>query len=246
MRTDRYAGRIFLDAAGGEAESALDPARGGRHRAIQHSWTQPQPRLAVQHQQRNLHAMLTLDDVSAIFGDLAVERGCSISPEIAVDVHTRTDGHPGLVAVCGKALDEELLDGQGEVTLAGWLKFVLLLELNKRLLRWSTMLKMVEMICGRTPLTNETAVQARKARKFLHTYMLPTFGEVEVTDEATKPLADFLTAEGALTEVRECVFAVRCKLIRSLHMLHVVPHDSHRWCRSLSGSTAFSLTFSEC
>lgn len=61
----------------------------------------------------------SLQDTASLFQQFIKERGRAVPNEVVWDVHQRTSGHPGLVCLCGRALDQKV----AEISYSSWLKY---------------------------------------------------------------------------------------------------------------------------
>jgi hypothetical protein len=64
-----------------------------------------------------------LEEVTALFRELAEERRLKLDFRIIEDVFTRTGGHAGLVCLCGKAMDELFLRNKSDVQFDDWIRY---------------------------------------------------------------------------------------------------------------------------
>jgi len=163
--------------------------------------------------------LFSQEQVSSLFVQLAKARHARVDAQIAADVFDRTDGHPGLVAWCGKMVDERLLRGKGGVGVDEWEAWAAR-DLVHTIRGWSTMEKMVTM------LLNDDMPRVREARRLLVQSVLPHPGVVPVLP-AERSLAEFMVAEGALRQglESELDFAVRSDLVRAVLLAHVLPAE---------------------
>lgn len=163
-------------------------------------------------------ALFTKKDVESLFLQLASVRRVAVEDGIPTDIYDRTDGNPGLVAWCGKMIDEKLISqpGSGTVTLSMWEGWAAQ-HLISTLSGWPTMGKMTDVL-----EKNNSDIQS--AVNLLITCFLPAPGWVDLPKLDDVRLAEFLVAEGALRGSEYAQrFAVRNSLVRCVLLAHVLP-----------------------
>ena len=163
----------------------------------------------------------TQEQVASLMSGLAQARGGEIEEGVAQDIWARTEGHPGLTCLCGKAIDEYLLVKGEPVSLQRWQRFVVN-ELPECAFTWPTMRKMVDTL--KDPDTQASPVHvevAKKARDLLLYGLLPAPGPVHVA-ESDIPLAEYLVSEGAAAKERDGRFRIRSDFVRTLVLSRVV------------------------
>jgi hypothetical protein len=152
--------------------------------------------------------------VIELFDQVKEDYGKIFDDRIPIDIFERTSGHRGLICLCGKHLLEILMKGRSFVTYEEWIRYASEL-LVKNLPEWPTMQKMVDTI--RNPISE-------KARKLLFTHFLPSLLPIEITAQELN-LAEFLTAEGALSKANQAfMFQIPSPLIRNLLLSTLIYH----------------------
>ncbi|RIA91896.1 hypothetical protein C1645_875149 [Glomus cerebriforme] len=136
----------------------------------------------------------TLEQVQILFKEFADEERIIIDQEIVKDIYIRTNGHAGLVCLCGKVISLHLMkkiDKSLTLDISTWLDFTTSGSLEKVILGYPTFRKMVD--------TLETLDKAKPAVDLLRSSFIGFLGSVQIINTREMKLAEFLTAEGVLT-----------------------------------------------
>ncbi|GAM25208.1 hypothetical protein SAMD00019534_083830 [Acytostelium subglobosum LB1] len=152
-------------------------------------------------------------------------RGVTVEESIVENIFEITNGHAGLVNMCGRALDEVLLRDGDSVTLAQWQRFCIY-GLPQRMHSYKTVDRMAKSLL----VDDETHGKHREAlRRFIISYPETRLAEGESTN--------FLLSEGFLVPVykedpnnfEQC--ALQSSLLRSycLKILHGHSHPKERF-----------------
>ncbi|PKB99271.1 hypothetical protein RhiirA5_462251 [Rhizophagus irregularis] len=139
----------------------------------------------------------TLAQVESIYKDYEDDNKLTIAPEVIKDIYERTNGHAGLVCLCGRAIQnnlEEKLDERRCLDFTLWSSFVASPQLVDRMANYSTFRKMVD---------NLIKPDAKKAMDFLRSVFIGFFDFVQINDNEERRLADYLTAQGVLMKENE-------------------------------------------
>ncbi|KAF9354295.1 hypothetical protein BGX34_011106 [Mortierella sp. NVP85] len=136
----------------------------------------------------------TFKDTQTIFGKYAQDEGIEIDERIVQEIFHNSNGHPGMVCLCGKAIHIELrpgIDGSqnNRLDYRTWTEFSTS-KLQEHIGSYKTFRRMVDA------LMTDSAVEAVD---LLRRDFLGRLGPRLVSDEDRKE-ADFLAAEGVLLE----------------------------------------------
>jgi hypothetical protein len=90
---------------------------------------------------------LTFDGITAMFDYyISCRTGRRIDAEVYKDIFNLTNGHAGLVSMCGKAIDEAYFDGENvELTLNNWSRFYQF-SFTSWIRKFPTMVRLIEDI----------------------------------------------------------------------------------------------------
>jgi len=144
------------------------------------------------------------DEVILLSKQIKEDYGDIIDERIPIDIFERTSGHRGLTDFCYKCILERMYKDK-TINYEDWLNYSS--QLIESLPNWSTMQKLKE-----TLLKDEKNIP--EARNLLITHFLPSNTPVKI-EEAKNNLAQFLTAEGALTQIDNRIFQIPSSLIRN-------------------------------
>lgn len=157
----------------------------------------------------------TREEVHQLFSQYST----TIDSRIVDDIYERTAGHPGLVCLCGKVIDEK------EHSLAEhydlWLQYAIK-HLEEKIISWPTMQKMVETLCS-------SSAYAKGARTLLRQRFLPSgVSAVALHTQKEVTFGKFLAAEGALRSDGTSSFYIPSPLVHKLLLERVVITDKRR------------------
>ncbi|CAG8513272.1 10522_t:CDS:2 [Paraglomus brasilianum] len=160
----------------------------------------------------------TKEQVQSLYRDFAHDYNFIIDPAIIEDIYTRTNGHAGLVCLCGKAIYIDLirkLDERRQLDFLTWLNFAII-SLQKLVLDYATFRKMVHTL---------TKDKARQAMQLVRSAFIGFFDLVHIVDNEERNLAEFLTAEGVLIRDEESKdkFKMSSALVDELIRQRVIP-----------------------
>ncbi|RUS14169.1 hypothetical protein BC937DRAFT_94240, partial [Endogone sp. FLAS-F59071] len=162
---------------------------------------------------------LTKEQVQELFQEFASDRDITIDPEVVDDIFLLTNGHAGLVNVCGEAIDTELLPLEdGNLHLDCWQHFSITL-LRRKTMAYGTFQRMVNSLTEDSP-------KRREAINFLRSFFLGNFDEYVPVSANEKHLAEYLAAQGVLhpDQIDATSFKISSPLIDSLIRQCVIPH----------------------
>ncbi|CAG8517732.1 10350_t:CDS:2 [Paraglomus occultum] len=160
----------------------------------------------------------TKEQVQSLYRDFAQDYEFTIDPAIIEDIYTRTNGHAGLVCLCGKAIYVHLLrklDERRRLDSLTWLNFTIN-SLQKSVLDYATFRKMVHTL---------TKDKARQAMQLVRSAFIGYFDLVHIVDNEERNFAEFLTAEGVLLRDEESKdrFKMSSVLVDELIRQRVIP-----------------------
>ncbi len=154
----------------------------------------------------------TREEVHQLFSQYST----AIDSRIVDDIYERTAGHPGLVCLCGKIIDEkqhvfvERYDS--------WLQYATK-SLEKAVIEWPTMQKMVETLSGSLECV-------KSARILLRQRFIPnTISPIVLNTQEELNYGKFLAAEGALVPVALSAFRIPSPKVHRLLLERVLTAD---------------------
>ncbi|GBB94255.1 hypothetical protein RclHR1_02320010 [Rhizophagus clarus] len=158
----------------------------------------------------------TLDQVQALYTEFGKDNIITIEMGVIQDIHTRTNGHAGLVCLCGRAIENHLislLDNNRIISIDLWERFSVN-ELIEEVIEYQTFRSLVQSL---------QSSKAKTALKFFREYFLPDADyEEKIVIDITS--AEFLTAEGVLVPGRRAgSFKLSSSLVRWLILQRVIP-----------------------
>ncbi|CAG8678044.1 3304_t:CDS:10, partial [Gigaspora margarita] len=134
----------------------------------------------------------TLEQVQFLYKEFEDEYNLTIDQEVIEDIYTQTNGHAGLVCLCGRAIYRKLLSKLGvemHLNYNIWQHFTAFL-LENEILEYPTFIRMKDVL-----LKDDT--DTRRAINFIQSDFLVNNNPIYVA-ENKKDLALFLTAEEVL------------------------------------------------
>ncbi|CAG8466519.1 5498_t:CDS:2 [Ambispora leptoticha] len=142
----------------------------------------------------------------------------TIDPAIVEDIYTRTNGHVGLVCLCGKEIHVYLirkLDGRRRLDFLTWLDYTIN-SLQEAVLDYPTFRQMVHTL---------TKDKARQAMQLVRSAFVGFFDLVQIVNNEERNLAEFLTTEGVLIRDEETKdgFKMSSVLVDELVRRKVIP-----------------------
>ncbi|CAG8754795.1 15930_t:CDS:2, partial [Cetraspora pellucida] len=157
----------------------------------------------------------TLEQVQFLYKEFADEYELTIDQEVIEDIYIQTNGHAGLVCLCGRAIYRKLLPEIGvHLSYDSWQRFATFL-LGNAILEYPTFMRMKDA------LLNENSVDAMK---LFRSDFLANFDPVLVTGNK-RNLALFLTAEGVLVPGdNDGTFKISSPLVRWVVLQQIIPH----------------------
>ncbi|KAF8639261.1 hypothetical protein AX16_010333 [Volvariella volvacea WC 439] len=156
---------------------------------------------------------LTKAQVQELFGAFENDRQITIDPMVIDDIFQLTDGHAGLVNVCGAAIQNDLLPLKDRtLNLARWQNFIPSLLGN--VLEYSTFERMVKSL-----KRQKDAVDCLRSRFLGH------FNEFVSVLPGGQPLAEFLAALGVLSPKQRdrSQFKMTSPIVDSLIRQRIIP-----------------------
>ncbi|PKC68839.1 hypothetical protein RhiirA1_440353 [Rhizophagus irregularis] len=160
----------------------------------------------------------SLDKVRTLFAGYEEENKMKIEDEVIEDIYTQTNGHAGLVCLCGRAIEDNLISkikGDRILSHGVWVRFKLI-SLMDEIAQYQTFKRMINSLLDSSAMT---------AVRFFRDYFLLEDVEHEVKIVDTDS-ADFLAAEGVLipvTERAERAFRLSSPMVRNIVLQRVIP-----------------------
>ncbi|UZO20392.1 uncharacterized protein OCT59_012816 [Rhizophagus irregularis] len=159
----------------------------------------------------------SLDKVRTLFAEYEDENKMKIEDEIIEDIYTQTNGHAGLVCLCGRAIEDNLISkikGDRILSHGVWVRFKLI-SLMDEIAQYQTFKRIINSLLDSSAMT---------AVRFFRDYFLLEDVEHEVKIVDTDS-ADFLAAEGVLipvTERAERAFRLSSPMVRNIVLQRVI------------------------
>ncbi|PKY50305.1 hypothetical protein RhiirA4_545862 [Rhizophagus irregularis] len=145
----------------------------------------------------------TLAQVESIYKDYVDDNKLTIAPEVIKDIYERTNGHAGLVCLCGRAIQNNLekkLDESRRLDFTLWSNFLATSRVTDIMIRYITFNKMVSDL---------SKPKAKEALDLLRSVFLGFFDFVKIEATEERRLADFLTTMGVLVRDNENGFSYK-------------------------------------
>ncbi|ORZ08255.1 P-loop containing nucleoside triphosphate hydrolase protein [Lobosporangium transversale] len=159
----------------------------------------------------------TLDQTQQLFNDYAKDEMIKIDDEIIRDIHSKSNGHPGMICLCGRSIHEYLRSKVNDSTNCldydTWQVFSTHNQ-NKRMFSYHTFRRMVDSLLSES---------ATDAVNLLRTDFIGYLGDISITDMEQQGLADFLTAEGVLIRLDDSNYRMASAFIDSFVRRYIIP-----------------------
>ncbi|PKK69838.1 hypothetical protein RhiirC2_831212 [Rhizophagus irregularis] len=149
----------------------------------------------------------TLAQVESLYKAYENDAKLTIAPEVIKDIYERTNGHAGLVCLCGKAISyslEKKLDEGRSLDFKLWSKFLVSPLVLNSMIMYLPFKKMVDDLLR---------PDAKEALDFLRSVFVGFFDFIQIHSTDKRRLADFLTAEGVLIRESSTEFSYRMSSI---------------------------------
>ncbi|RHZ47929.1 hypothetical protein Glove_564g63 [Diversispora epigaea] len=159
----------------------------------------------------------TLEQTQALYKAFMEEERITIDPEVIDDIYMQTNGHAGLVCLCGRAIYRRLMKKfvKGHLNYDTWQHFTIHF-LGDEILDYSTFIRMKDTLLKGDTDTNN-------AVKFIQSDFLVNNDPVYVV-ETKRHLAKFLTAEGVLVSGKNSgTFKISSPLVHWLVFQRIIP-----------------------
>ncbi|CAG8594597.1 10798_t:CDS:2, partial [Cetraspora pellucida] len=161
----------------------------------------------------------TMEQVQFLYKQFSDEFKLTIDQEVIDDIYMQTNGHAGLVCLCGRAIYRKLLavlENRTHLSFEIWEHFTAFL-LGNEILEYSTFIRMKESL-----LRDGTDI--RRAVKLIRTDFLVSNDPIYVADNKND-LALFLTAEGVLVPGEDAgTYKISSPLVHWLVLQRIIPH----------------------
>ncbi|PKK55553.1 hypothetical protein RhiirC2_832089, partial [Rhizophagus irregularis] len=149
----------------------------------------------------------TLAQVELLYKAYGKDAKLTIAPEVIKDIYERTNGHAGLVCLCGKAISYSLvkkLDEGRSLDFKLWSKFLVSSLMFNSMIMYLTFKKMVDDLLR---------PDAKEALDFLRSVFIGFFDFIQINIINERRLADFLIVEGVLIRKSDNEFSYRMSSI---------------------------------
>ncbi|RHZ83804.1 hypothetical protein Glove_87g232 [Diversispora epigaea] len=160
----------------------------------------------------------TFEQVHFLYKQFADEYKLTIDQEVIEDIYIQTNGHAGLVCLCGRAIYRKILlrlDKKRHISFDIWKHFSVML-LGGEIIEYQAFLRMKDAL-----LMDD--LDTRRAVKLLRTNFMSNIDFVPVA-ENQMDLAFFLTAEGVLIPGEDFgTFKISSPLVRWLILQRIIP-----------------------
>ncbi|CAG8459020.1 4837_t:CDS:2 [Cetraspora pellucida] len=158
----------------------------------------------------------TKDQVKFLYKEFADEHNLTIDQEVIEDIYTQTNGHAGLVCLCGRAIFRKLLSKGSHLSYDIWQHFTTL-SLGNEILEYPTFIKMRDVLL-------KDNIDTRRAVNLIRSDFLINNDPIYVA-ENKKDLVLFLTAEGVLVPGEDAgTFKISSPLVHWLLLQRIIPH----------------------
>ncbi|KAF9433089.1 hypothetical protein BGZ76_009907 [Entomortierella beljakovae] len=159
----------------------------------------------------------TREQTQDLFDNYATDEDITIEESIIQNIFSQSNGHPGMICLCGRAIAQNLQSIVDESTktlrFQTWQKFSTD-NLNEKMLSYHTFRRMVDS------LLSESATDAVNLLRF---HFIGFLGDVDITHAHQRKLAKFLTAEGVLLSGDGNTYRMASAFIDSFIRLNVIP-----------------------
>ncbi|PKC14323.1 hypothetical protein RhiirA5_371546 [Rhizophagus irregularis] len=145
----------------------------------------------------------TLAQVESLYKEYEDDNKLTIVPEVIKDIYEQTNGHAGLVCLCGRAIQNNLekkLDESRRLDFTLWSNFLATSRVTDIMIRYITFNKMVSDL---------SKPKAKEALDLLRSVFLGFFDFVQIEATEERRLADFLTTMGVLVRDNENKFSYK-------------------------------------
>ncbi|RHZ88674.1 hypothetical protein Glove_21g216 [Diversispora epigaea] len=160
----------------------------------------------------------TIKQVQFLYKQFADEFKLTIDQEVIDDIYIQTNGHAGLVCLCGRAIDRKLLavlENGTHLSFEIWERFSAFL-LGNEILEYSTFIRMKDAL-----MKNDT--DTRRTVNLIRSDFLVNNDPIYVADNK-KDLALFLTAEGVLVSGEDAgTFKISSPFVHWLVFQRIIP-----------------------
>ncbi|RPB01778.1 hypothetical protein L873DRAFT_1842228 [Choiromyces venosus 120613-1] len=159
----------------------------------------------------------TSQQVHHLFKEYAWDMQIAIDPDIVDDIFSRSNGHPGLICLCGHTIEENLKmkvdPGTRSLTFDAWHDFQT--EMLNKIYSYPTFRRMVDLLLSPNATT---------ALNLLRSQFIGFLGNVPIREPEMINLADFLTAEGVLLKLdMGSYYRMSSAYVDSLIQTYVIP-----------------------
>ncbi|CAG8809104.1 7945_t:CDS:2, partial [Gigaspora rosea] len=161
----------------------------------------------------------TSEQVQFLYKEFADEYKLTIDQEIIEDIYMQTNGHAGLVCLCGRAIYRKLfseLEMEMRLNYDIWQRFTAF-SLGNEILEYPTFIRMKDVLL-------KDDIDTRHAVNLIRSDFLVNNDSIQIA-ENKKDLALFLTAEGVLVpEEVAGTFKISSPLVHWLLLQRIIPH----------------------
>ncbi|KAF9161413.1 hypothetical protein BGX21_011008 [Mortierella sp. AD011] len=159
----------------------------------------------------------TQEQTQRLFNEYAADEEITIDDGIVRDIFWKSNGHPGMICLCGKAIHDNLRSKVNESTknldYRAWQDFSID-YLDGKILSHHTFRRVVDSLSSNS---------ATDSVNLLRTHFVGYLGDVSISDLEHQRLADFLTAEGVLIKHDDKNYCMASALIDSFVKRYIIP-----------------------
>ncbi|CAB4480140.1 unnamed protein product [Rhizophagus irregularis] len=152
----------------------------------------------------------TEDEVKLIYDEFINEYGLEIDDLIIKDIYVQTNGHSGLVNLCGRVIES----CPNKLDYASW-KLYEIEKLGDEISKYRTFKRMTDDLKIKDAMILSGVI-------LLRTRFLGTLNDVKITDNKELELVEFLISEGVLMETGPKTFKMFSPFVDSLIRRHVI------------------------
>ncbi|RUO95606.1 hypothetical protein BC936DRAFT_143632, partial [Jimgerdemannia flammicorona] len=154
--------------------------------------------------------------METLFKEFCDARKVALDPRIIDDIYSRTSGHAGLVCLCGRAIDEDLIGySDASIGIESWQSFAVT-QLQDSVMSHRTFKRLIN---------NLNSKEMKDCVGFLRRVFLANPDPIRITDNDEIRLSELLAKEGVLMVTNRNTFIMASPLLRSLIMKNVITNQ---------------------
>ncbi|KAG0011910.1 hypothetical protein BGZ80_000336 [Entomortierella chlamydospora] len=159
----------------------------------------------------------TQEQTQRLFNEYAADKEITIDDDIVRDIFWKSNGHPGMICLCGQAIHDNLRSKVNESTknldYRTWQDFSID-YLNGKILSHHTFRRIVDSLSSNS---------ATDSVNLLRIHFVGYLGDVSISDLEHQILTDFLTAEGVLIKHDDKNYCMASAFIDSFVKRYIIP-----------------------